>query len=373
MEIRFQVIYDHNPLGIYYAGQIVRGRAIIHLQEKITVKGVKLRLRGYAKVKWNEHAVPTDSKKSLVHGSYYRSDEERFFENTTECIPNKENNFTDLDVGIHTYTFECPLPPKCPSSFEGTYGRIRYDTKIIIEQPSLLSKSHSVELNILQPLDLNRLPILRIPANMEVMKYFCCGPCISKPLVFSVGLPQTGYVSGEIIHFLIKVINNSTTMVRQVRLDLNLIAQYSEIRRKETWTEKIAIVKKEFGPFEADDFEIKDKVRVPATPTTNEDNCKIIKITYEVEVTANYNGAHKSSCISIPITIGNVPFIGNMNGISEDTILGILKNRSKSGRNVNLNFEMPSPLYKKASYVKTLKPTISNETSFIPRYPFYNY
>ncbi|XP_055848590.1 arrestin domain-containing protein 3-like [Episyrphus balteatus] len=372
MGIRFEVIYDDNPLGIYYAGQIVRGRAIIHLEESMTVKGVKLRMRGYAKVRWDEHAVPSDSKNTPVIGSYYRSDEERFFENTTDCIHAKEC-ISDLPAGTHTYTFECPLPPMCPSTFEGTYGRIRYDIKIIVERPLLFNKSHSMELNVLQPLDLNRLPVLRIPAKMEVLKYFCCGPCISKPLVLSLGIPQTGYVPGELVHFIVKVVNHSKIMVRQVRLVLNLVALYSEIRRKETWTEKIPIVKKEFGPFETDDFEIKDTIRVPPTPITSEEHCKVIKITYEIEVTANYNGAHKSSNVSIPITIGNVPFIANLNGISEDTVISILKNRISTGRHINLNFEMPSPSYKKALYVKSLKPTILKETSFIPRYPFYKY
>lgn len=373
MGIRFEVIFDKNPLGIYYAGQTVKGRAIVHLEDKIPVKGVKLRIRGYAKVKWNENtAISKDTKQSPLHGSYYRSDEERFFENTTDCFISKEN-ISDLEIGTHTYAFACHLPPMCPASFEGTYGRIRYTTKIIIEQPSMVNKSHSVDLNVLQPLDLNRLPVLRIPANTEVLKNFCCGSCWSKPLVLSLGLQQTGYVAGEVIDFAIKVANHSNIMVRHVRLDLNLVALYSEIRRKEEWTEKIPIAKKEFGPFEADDFEVKDKVRIPATPSTSEEHSKIIKITYEVEVTASYNGAHKSSSVSIPITIGNVPFIANLNGIAEDTVLGILKNRDGTGRNVNLNFEMPSPLYKRAAYVKTLKPTIPNESSFIPRYPYYNF
>ncbi|XP_055902063.1 arrestin domain-containing protein 3-like [Eupeodes corollae] len=372
MGIRFEVIYDNNPLGIYYAGQIVRGRAIIHLKENIAVKGVKLRMRGYAKVRWDDNAVSTDPKNKAVVGEYYRSDEERFFENTTECIHTKDD-VTDLAAGTHTYTFECHLPPLCPSTFEGTYGRIRYDTKIIIERSLMFNKSHSMEFNVLQMLDLNSLPILRIPAKMEVMKYFCCGPCISKPLIISLGLPQTGYVSGEFIHFIIKVVNSSSTMVRQVRFVLNLIALYSEIRRKETWSEKIPIAKKDFGPFEADDFEIKDTMRVPPTPPTSEEHCKVIKISYEIEVTASYNGAHKSSVISIPITIGNVPFIANLNGVSEDTLIGLLNNRIATGRHFNLNFEMPSPSYKKALYVKTLKPTIKKEPLFIPRYPFYNY
>ena len=76
-------------------------------------------------------------------------------------------NFLDKDpvlqAGEHMLPFEVRIPKDVPSSFEGQYGRIRYEGRGVIERPSSGFKSHKNvygrrDLVVLAALDLNSIP-----------------------------------------------------------------------------------------------------------------------------------------------------------------------------------------------------------------------
>lgn len=353
MGIRFEIHYEQNPSGMYFSGQTVKGRALIHVDEQIPFKGIQLRVRGYAKVRWEESSTKDSS-------SDWYFDEIKYFDSVTQCIDTKGVEQI-LNPGVYTYDFQCILPQDCPSSFEGTYGRIRYDTKIIIVRSFAFNKSYSMGFSVLKIFDLNQHPDLRIPIKMEETKNFCCGPCKSRPLILSLEIPRTCYVPGEFIEFNAKLINNSSTKVEQVRIVLNLVVLYSVRTSVRTKTQRIAIAKKKFGAFEKDNMlEFKDKLQVPPTPPTCVEHCQILKITYEVAVIGRVKGAHIPPVVAVPVVIGNIPFVEeSANLLNEQILIANLANGFAPITSPDAEF--PPPSYEEATFGSKLVQTVADQ------------
>lgn len=54
-------------------------------------------------------------------------------------------------------------------------------------------------------------------------------------------------------------------------------------------------------------------LRVPATPPSCIDGlCRIIQITYQVELEARVKGCHKNELLNVPITVGSIPLSDHM-------------------------------------------------------------
>uniref|UniRef100_T1GD16 Uncharacterized protein n=1 Tax=Megaselia scalaris TaxID=36166 RepID=T1GD16_MEGSC len=118
--------------------------------------------------------------------------------------------------GIHTFNFACQLPVTCPSSFEGNKGRVRYLVRVSFIRPWKFDQNTTLGFTVLKLADLNYdSPVLRMPAQAEIIKNFCCGPCRSKPLLLTVKVPKTGYVSGEVIPVTVDIDNPTKTPIKE--------------------------------------------------------------------------------------------------------------------------------------------------------------
>lgn len=67
-----------------------------------------------------------------------------------------------LPMGEHVYTFTCPLPKHLPTSFEGTFGSIRYKAEVTLNLSIWPDKSFSEGFTVIKSLDLNGLDGIRV-------------------------------------------------------------------------------------------------------------------------------------------------------------------------------------------------------------------
>lgn len=71
--------------------------------------------------------------------------------------------------GIHTYDFSCQLPSNLPTSFEGTYGCIRYKATVTLNIPIWPDKSFVEGFTIIKCFNLNDCsPDLRVLSSTEL-------------------------------------------------------------------------------------------------------------------------------------------------------------------------------------------------------------
>lgn len=367
MTIKFEINYNENPFCVYYTGQTVKGQAVIHLTEPISVQAIRIRLRGFARVSWE-------------HGDDNYFSHEKYFEETIDCVNTKGSDMM-MAVGTYAYNFECVIPPQCPPSFEGTYGRIRYDTKVTLVRGFLLNKSYSKAFNVLAVSDLNRSRHLLYPTSGETIKNFCCGPCKSKPLILTGNIQKTGFVPGDYVSFRARLNNNSSYVIRLLDVSISLLIVYSVKSTKTVKREKISIVKKIYNVVDQSLTDVSDEIQIPPTPPSSEEGrCKILNISYALEVTGIVQGAHINPVLLIPITIGNVPYIESIK-LSEESYIADLTESVPKTPEPHSESSIGPLSYEEATYMSSLSSKLDQRKNndkdsylekYVPRYHFYN-
>lgn len=408
MVVTCQIVFDQNSHGTYFAGESVSGSILLTTDKIKRIKGLVLKINGFAQTKWTENSdisVKNKHDKNSQNETIIYHGREDYIATTTYLLGSEHAGIVEIQPGLHSFTFSCYLPPQCPSSFEGKCGHIRYIAKIILLRPWKFDQTYSRGFTVLKLLDLNYdSPILRVPASQEIFKTFCCGPCSSLPLKIKVFVPQTGYVPGEDITTTLTVTNESRSPVLDLKISfVMLVTLFSQHPKMNSHLERMDLVKIKCGPINSKTTRtISQLIRVPATPPTCYNLCKIIKISYEIEVEAKVGKFHQNPFVTLPITIGNVPIVGVINhqpvSISmldsnsnrmpatapprsevcnsiDQEILTVSRN-VLPGRSSIDSLQIPPPSYEEAVFM--VRADINEENSnpldksdFVPRYPVY--
>ncbi|XP_030559032.1 arrestin domain-containing protein 17 [Drosophila novamexicana] len=303
------ITFDQNEHGTYFTGQVVTGKVIVNFNKTKKLRGIKLQISGYACAQWRRkhgRALPTNQ---------FRPGRKRFFmgredyiASTTYLMGSEQGQTFNIDAGSYTYTFACPIPSHCPSSFEGIYGHIRYLAKVTFIRPGASNRTTNVGFTVLKLLDLNQEnKLLREPASSEGMEYFCF--MHTKPVHMKVTLQQQGYVPGQFMLIHADVRNNSSSDCKKLMIMIYLRATYTaDTPALRTVSEKILLAKREGGPVLHNcQKSYTESLRIPATAPTCEHLSKVVRVSYEVRIVAVMNWLMANPKVVIPITIGNVP------------------------------------------------------------------
>lgn len=84
----------------------------------------------------------------------------------------------DLSIGQHEYPFTFVLPTQIPSSFEGTFGHVRYIIRAVAQRPWLKPEYEcNIKLIVCSSLDLNTIPKAAVTILLSLYKSnFKCKP-----------------------------------------------------------------------------------------------------------------------------------------------------------------------------------------------------
>ncbi|XP_023292038.2 arrestin domain-containing protein 17 [Lucilia cuprina] len=385
------ITFDQNEYGTYFTGQLLTGKVVITLNKPKKFKGIKLQINGYAQCQWRER----HGRKQPIHKTNLKKrnifyGHEDYIASTTFLVGSEDGQNFAIDSGTHTYTFSCPIPMNCPSSYEGAFGHIRYMVKVTFIRSGTSNRTHTKGFTVLKLLDLNReSALLKTPACNESLENFCLFN--SKAVHLRVDVTQTGYVPGQMILVSTHVNNESSADVRKLLITLNLRATYiSDTPCMRTISEKLCLVKKYCGPVArhtAKDFA--EIIRVPATPPSCDHLSKVVRLSYEICVKAIMNHFMRDPKTIIPITIGNIPLV-TPNSDAEPPSIDDVPTTSAcamqraEGDDHNLlseetevDYELPPPTYEEAMFMTTNiadddANTVSENAQFTPRYPVYD-
>ncbi|ALC47981.1 CG10086 [Drosophila busckii] len=304
------ITFDQNEHGTYFTGQVVSGKAIVNLNKSKKLRGIKLEISGYACAQWRrKHGrVMPMHQVNVKPGRRRFVGREDYIASTTFLMGSEQGQVFNIDAGTYTYTFACPIPSHCPSSFEGMYGHIRYLAKVTFIRPGASNRTTNVGFTVLKLLDLNQeSKMLREPATNEAMEYFCF--MHDKPVHIKATLQQQGYVPGQFLLVHADVSNNSNSDCKKLMIMLYLRATYTaDTPAFRTVSEKILLAKRESGPVvHHGQKSFTESLRIPATAPTCEHLSKIVRVSYEVRIVAVMNWLMANPKVVIPITIGNVP------------------------------------------------------------------
>ncbi|KAH8311730.1 hypothetical protein KR044_007713 [Drosophila immigrans] len=405
--------FDNNPYGTYFAGQVVTGKVTLKLDKVKLAKALTLNINGFAETHWSESRGTGKDRSSDT----YRGRED-YIASQTYLVGSNLSTEVSLEPGVHVYNFACQIPATCPSSIEGHFGRVRYLTKVSIVRPWKFDQSYTRCFTVLKIMDLNYdSPLLRVPAHCESLKTYCCWPCTSDPLQLQLTLPQTGFVPGQICPVDMLVTNDSHIRVEQLQISLVMLVTYhaTHLSRTASKNERIVVTKLMGDPVPNHcKKQFKYFLRLPATPPTCFNLCRIIQIAYQVEVEAKVKGCHQNEIVKVPLTIGSVPLSEHMQmqprelrgypaetldvtGLSypEEIVTappgspGIRKSIRLSVRfdNLNVYIILEPPNYEEALHMRTTFDAKNTEefegsappitinldgSAFSPRYPIFN-
>ncbi|GAB0088640.1 arrestin domain-containing protein 3 [Sergentomyia squamirostris] len=374
-----EIKFDNNPYGIYLTGQTLSGHVELNIPKVKSVRGVTLKIVGYAKCRWTEYEGHGKSRRSRTYQG-----REDYLSSFTDLIgPAQGGNTIDLAPGTHSYRFTCDLPLQMPTSFEGSIGYIRYFVIVTLERPWKFDQKFKVAFTVLKQFDLNfDSPTLRLPCQANLDRVFCCGPCKTGPITIIANTPQSGYVPGQTIAINAEIANASTVKIEEIRFSLRRIIRYTSqtpsIKSKEetitvTEARSAGLKKKQNGKFQ-------QFLQIPPLPPTSLTLCRVITVSYEVKVEARVSGAHLNPVVKIPVTLGTVPLRDNVfpiipvnsTEISVEPIMNPITAPSS-------HFNMPPPSYEECVFgAVQVKDDEDDEKTVMlcktnaPRYPVYN-
>lgn len=219
---------------------------------------------------------------------------------------------TELPPGTHTYPFTCALPATLPSSFEGEFGHVRYTIKVTLDRPWKFDQDMKMAFTVIAPVDLNLNPRVKEPFKLELEKAFCCFCCRSGPMAVITSIPQTGYVSGQILPITCEVDNASNVNLTAVKFELRkLVTFHTNQPRSEKRESKVIIANLSVGPVNGSESRtFTQQLEIPALPPTNLLNCGIIALDYDLHVECEVSGPHRNLTGKVPITLGTIPLSG---------------------------------------------------------------
>ncbi|EDV48175.1 arrestin domain-containing protein 3 [Drosophila erecta] len=301
-----EIEFCNNSRGIFYAGQLVSGQVVIKTDKEKPVKAVILNIKGYAETHWadTEHDPDDQSNGESFNGHVDYLASRAYLHGTSSSIE------VLIEPGTSTYRFACQLPITCPSSFEGTLGRIRYLVNVRFVRPWKFDLNFNRCFTVIKVMDLNSESLmLRVPSQVESQRTFCCFPCRSSPLSMRLSVPQGGFVPGQTVPVEVIVSNDSGVAVEDITVKLTMVViYYSQPPSVDTNKDRFEMVLKTGGGVPTKcRKQLTFDLKVPPTPPTCFNLCSIIQIGYQVEAEARVKGCHGGQSLHMPITIGSVP------------------------------------------------------------------
>lgn len=216
----------------------------------------------------------------------------------------------ELGAGIHQFDFSYFLPANLPSTFKSENGETRFRIFIDIERSGKLNKTFGFDVNVKQEVDLGLDETLRHGATSEMQKSFMMASDQEKLHIVAM-IPVSGFISGQRIPVMIKMMNNSSITVDATDVSLVQIGHYtaqepvSRIYKNDEKT----VAKTYYEGVEAkDSVRIEGLLMVPDVIPSSIGAIDIVRVSYEIRVRAKVGALHRDAVITLPVTIGTIPF-----------------------------------------------------------------
>ncbi|BFF89512.1 arrestin domain-containing protein 17 [Drosophila madeirensis] len=305
MGIICQILFHNNTHGVYYAGQTIFGQVTLSTDTLRQVKGIFLKVRGFAETHWTESR--TDSNNKSTSESY--SGFEKFMSSKVYLFGSSTSTESPFEPGTRTYQFACKIPSHCPSSFEGNIGRISYRIGVNIVQSWKYDSLFSRAFTVLQTKDLfTYKSVAHVPVQAKSAKTFGFWPFKSDPLSLELTLPQSIFYPGQMVPLSLLVGNDSNIKVQELKVSLAMIVTYFSDLGCGSNMERFSVVKmRSDGVLRNTRKQFEFQLQVPSTPATCFHLCRIIKIAYQIEVVAKVKGMHVNATLYVPVTICGAP------------------------------------------------------------------
>ena len=294
--------------SVYFAGSNVEGSVLLELSESKKTQGISIVFSGKAYVHWSEQHTTGSGDNRRTETVHY-SDTQIIFNDVFIQLWGNGRDSQELAAGRYEFPFKFQLPSNLvlPTSFESHTGYIRYSLLARISRSWKFDHTTTRAITVNEIVDINTAQ-LTAPLSSSNEKTLCCLCCASGPISLSVTTDRGGYCPGESIAISTEAENHSNRRITSVRATLKQVVVYYARGHSRT---SGSIIQRIEGPGiepGATSNWSNELLPIPATvPSIN--SCRILNLSYVLTVTLGIPRAIDLH-VTIPITVGNVPFRG---------------------------------------------------------------
>ena len=295
---------------VYTAGSVIEGDVLLELLEPKKVQGIKIALSGRVHVGWTEQSgifIPGGAVGGVIH----YSDNEHVFASEKLQLWGDGKHSEEIPAGRHEFPFKFQLPSMTlPTSFESIYGHIRYTLTATISRPWKFDHNTKRAITINEIVDVNTSKLAR-PLQNSNEKTVCCLFCASNPITLSVKTDRAGYCPGELIAINVEASDQSRRRVTAIEAALKQVVMYHVRHPSRHKIEEKVIQTFTCPGISAGGKSLRhnELMTIPTTAPSIS-SCEILKLSYVLTVTLVMHHAMNLH-VTIPLTIGNVPFKGH--------------------------------------------------------------
>ncbi|XP_043491581.1 arrestin domain-containing protein 17-like isoform X2 [Polistes fuscatus] len=306
----FIVKFDR-PNATYNPGENITGCVTIVLDERKSVRDLKIYFKGESRVNWTTKRRKRRANRKSVSSTVHHTATEQYFSIEQSLLrKSAEEDKVELPEGESVYYFSFQLPTNIPCSFEHKVGYIRYTAKAIVDIPWKFDWSTKSAFTVITPYDLNNFSGQCVRIDDETSKDFYC-LCFNRgSLRVQIRVPSSGYVPGQYI--MTEVFSNmKSEKVHVTKISAKLEEELIFRAHGSTKRDLIMIQKdQDAGPIKAI-HQSNLKLYVPSLPPSNLEYCGIIELKYQLRVNVHVSGMHKKVKRKYPILIGTVPLFSS--------------------------------------------------------------
>ncbi|KAK7476128.1 hypothetical protein BaRGS_00032621 [Batillaria attramentaria] len=288
--------------AVYEPGDHVDGYVIVEVKDTMKVKDLVVEFVGQAGVQWNESVSGSADKHRRVNMRHY-SATEKYFSFHQQLLGADSDSIS----GRMSLPFRFRLPHNIPSSFTSAVGHVKYVLSVRLSRSWGSDRHDNLAVCVRRPLSLDQEADFLSPEENGDEMTLCCLCCKSGPVSCTLRLQRRAFVPGETIPFHGEITNKSrrtiSTCARlMMRQQYRTSSKTKVVNTEERTVEGASVNPGERRVWEGQGLEIPTHL-----PTSGPRGCKIIDISYWVELCVNPSGISFTLVVPLPVVLGDVP------------------------------------------------------------------
>ena len=297
------VIELENENKVFYPGQTINGRVILHCQEQKKLRSVYLTLVGRADVHWSEQRGFGCIRRTVPYNA-----KESFFSMQVN-LWGEHGGSQHLEPGVYDWPFSFQLPSTTlPTSYEGPYGNIRYWLEARMDRPWKFNHVTKFAFTVLERVDLNpsqeELTAPRRGEGQKMLGYRCCQ---SDPLTLAASTDRSAYCAGENILLNAQLENSTNREIRMLKATLRSNIVFHARGASRQHQDIVAQMQTPGGIPARHNFKCTQQpLSISACPPTSH-TCRIIHTDYFLDVEAVVPTSKSNLHVTLPVVIGTEP------------------------------------------------------------------
>ncbi|XP_042631809.1 arrestin domain-containing protein 4-like [Cyprinus carpio] len=299
------VILDNEQRDGYCSGEVVYGHISLKLSKAITVKIIKVLMKGYAQVSW-------------MHKRSRCSEERKCLFLSKTLVATTDTHDLIFDSGTYEIPFDLQLPQSSlVPSFSGKHGCVYYMVQAVLKRPFHESQCVNRELCIISHIDVS-VPTLISPVSQTCKMMIGCWIFTSGPISLTASIGQQGYCNGESIPIYALIENRSSCLVVPKAV-IYQIQTYTAKGKTKSIKQVVASARGNEVPSDTSSRWNGNTLKIPpVSPSIL--NSDILRLEYLLAVIVQIPGA-KNLEVHLPVVIGTSGYGLNSHSIVNMSLL----------------------------------------------------